>query len=213
MLNSLGGRQKRMKTKKLHDDLHTIEQCFQDNFYVGIVEEFTACYNHWEFRKKEPFREEGIQLPRFGNIFKPKGVGDLGDNLLFINAGEIAKYQVQKILGRKVDLRRVNTNIQFAGQESTLHEDGGADSWTYCVFVQASWHEEFGGPFQIIIEEESTKPFTRGSVHEFLVPYRPNCGVLFRGDHSHRGYAPNHLCPKERMSLAFTYTEVRDRIL
>ncbi len=196
------------RIKELHPDVYTIRKLFEESEYIKVLEEFTARYNHWEFNKREPYRSEGLMgLPRFGNLFKPKW-DLLGPRLQLINAGEIAKYTAQKILRKNLKLGRVNTNIQFAGQESTLHEDGGERQWTLCCFVQRSWNEEFGGPFQILVHEPSTEAFQYGQVHEFLVPFNPNCAVLFRAHHQHRGYAPNNMCPVQRMSVAFTYTEV-----
>lgn len=199
------------RINQLHPNLWKIDEVFKDSYYVTALEEFNAKYNHWEFMKKEAqLGSSGVPgriVPKFGNIYKPKDYM-LGDNLPFIEFGEIAKYTVMKLLKRRVVLSRINTNIQFAGQEASFHEDGGSRQWTLLCFIQSYWDPEWGGPFQVMVEGSEPGGFKSPSVDEFFIPFAPNNGVLFRADYTHRGNAPNIMCPNERLSLAFTYSEL-----
>ncbi len=195
------------KINQIHPNIWGIDEVFNDSYYTKGLEEFNAKWTHWEFMKKETNPGDPMVFPKFGNVYKPKWY-KLGDNLTFIELAEIAKYTVMKLLKRRVVLSRINTNIQFAGQEAAFHEDGGPKQWTLLCFMQTHWEAEWGGPFQILVEGPSPGPLEIPPFEEILVPFAPNKGVLFRGDYMHRGNAPNTLCPTERLSLAFTYTEV-----
>ena len=181
--------------KKLNDSLYIIEELLEDKMFGTLIEEFKATNNSWVFNKKEAGQYHNH--PKFGNLLKQQydahGVGDI---LPLVEVAEVSKYTVMKVLKKRMKLERVNTNIQFAGQHSSLHEDGGKNQWTLCIFVAAKWNEDWGGAFQIFIDGE-----------EFLTPFNPNRAVLFRADHAHKGYAPTHLCPDARLSAAFTYSD------
>ena len=183
------------RIKKLHDCLYTIDEFLEDRMFGTIIEEFNVKNNSWAFNKREMGVDEFH--PKFGNILKQQyDANGVGDILPLVEVAEVSKYTVMKVLKKRMKLERVNTNIQFAGQHSSLHEDGGVNQWTLCIFVGTGWNYQWGGAFQIFIDQE-----------EFLIPFNPNRAVLFRADWSHKGYAPTHMCPDARLSVAFTYSD------
>ena len=180
------------RIKKLHDDLYVIDDILGDTDFFDLLVEFRPEFNNWMFNKQDGFKGG---KPKFGNLNKHT-YGGIGDNLQLIKYAEILKYTAMKLLKKKLHLDRVNTNIQFAGQHSEVHVDGGKNQWTLCVFVSYTWNEEWGGPFHIFIDRE-----------EHLIGFLPNKAVLFRADYGHKGFAPSSTCPEARFSVAFTYTE------
>ena len=181
----------------------------RDDYYV-LMDEFRQQYNPWVFQKKEhlSYKCDGTKIkdrighvpyPKWGSIHKPSSEEGLGDSLPLINIGEKLKYIVQKQLKFNVYLERINTNIQFPGQEGTFHFDGNYHMFTLIVMVCNGWESQWGGDFICVDKEDN---------HE-IVPYRPNRGVLFQADYKHRGSAPNNFAWKERKTIAFTYCDSR----
>jgi len=173
--------------------------------YHLILDEFRPHFNSWGFIKKDqdmPINpgEDVIHYPKWGQIIKNKGGEQgIGDNLLFIKYAEILKYTVvQKLLRKNVELKRINTNIQFPQQEGTMHLDSGHNGWTLLLFVSPYWNPQWGGEFQVQSDD----------MKMHYVAYNANCGALINGNLLHRGAAPNHFAPIERISLAFTYKEI-----
>ncbi len=182
--------------------------------YFALLEEFRPEFNHWAFNKREhhSYNLDGIRIrnkvghipyPTWGSLIKASNrkaeqVNGLGDNLVLINIGEKLKYKASKEIGRRLKMVRVNTNIQFPGQEGTFHYDGGSNAYTMIVMVTEGWEAQWGGDFVCIGEDN----FTTVSV-----PYRPNYGVLFQANYKHRGSAPNQFSWLERKTVAFTYKE------
>lgn len=165
-----------------------------DDFFT-LNDEFNSHYNTWRFTKCDG----GPDHPHMGCIAKPIAEHDtIGDNLTLIKYGSILKYQCQEILQRKLKLSRVNTNIQFFGQESSFHTDGLNTSWTLNLFVNTHWQTEWGGQFIII----------NGPCEYHYETYIPNNAVLFPAHLDHMGHAPNVLCKVPRMTVAYTYKEL-----
>jgi hypothetical protein len=190
---------------KRSQGIYTMETVFKPDFFCEILDEFQPKYNSWIFDKKEVYHlaanETNLQTsvyPAWGSLYKYddfSGKNGIGNNLKFIKASFIVQTYAEKTLGRKLKLERINTNIQFPGQESTFHCDGSSDEWTFLVFIHYFWKTEWGGEFICQTDEQSY----------IGIPYLPNNGVLFRADLEHRGSAPNNLCVTERKSLAFTF--------
>ena len=81
---------------------------------------------------------------------------------------------------------RINTNIQFHGQDSAFHTDddyfvdnADARCWTCVVFSEYDWDATWGGQIEIQTEENSED--------YIALPFSPNCAVLFDGSLEHRG--------------------------
>ena len=105
-------------------------------------------------------------------------------------------------------LIRINTNIQFHGQDSAFHTDDDyfvdnpdARCWTCVVFSEYDWDATWGGQIEIQTEENSED--------YIALPFSPNCAVLFDGSLEHRGLVyPNRFAQCERKTLAFLFEEV-----
>lgn len=199
-----------MKYEQLDNDVYLIEQVFDKSTWQSLRDEFHPQFNNWIFSKKEftmlPESEQSgttSKYPTWGCVYKPTSTTldeglqhiRLGDNLNFLHAGSTLKLHAEKMLQRRLDLFRINTNIQFFGQESTFHKDGHDTDWSFLVFMNNMWDSLWGGAFDIH--------------RRHSIPYIPNNGILFRASLLHKGSAPNRLCPIERTSIAFTYEEVR----
>jgi hypothetical protein len=162
------------------------------------MDEFNSAYNPWIFEKVEPSPEGSPRsTTRFGFLPKPSPQG-IGDNPCFLAASSTLKPLIQRVLRKPLSLSRINTNLQFPGQEATFHTDGGANLWTCVLFTSYEWKTDWGG--ELIIRDENSSYLG--------IPYLPNTAVVFRASLPHRGSAPNFLCPTVRKSLAFTYEEV-----
>ena len=183
-----------MKVKIISDKIYSLSNVLSiDNFYK-IEDEFN--YNPWIFNKKEI--EEGDHHPICGTLQKVDYGKNIGDNLVLINIGSILKFNIENILQKNIELKRINTNIQFFGQNSSFHEDGFNGSWTLVLFCSHHWNTSWGGEF-VVQNTDSDYSY---------VPYIPNNGVLIPGQLQHIGMPPNRLCTVPRLSIAFTYQEV-----
>lgn len=176
-----------MKFEQVNENLYCIDSFFSDSDFYKAFEEFTPYYNSWIFNKSEGNSD---QDPVIGYIDKISS-HTLGENLQLINLGITAKYSCQKILGRNLTLERVNTNIQFFGQESSLHVDGPDKFWSLVIFMSPFWSSEWGGEFVM-------------SGHN--ISYISNRAVLFKANKMHKGSAPNRYCVHPRLSLAFLFS-------
>lgn len=158
--------------------------------------EFNSAYNNWSFKKNDG----GYGHPPRGCLRKPPAkIDTLGDNPLLIKYGSHLKYKCEKILRSRLLFYRVNTNIQFFGQESSFHTDGEEHerSWTLNIFACTDWETPWGGQFVI---QDELGDYTYHS-------YIPNEAVLFKGHLPHMGHAPNVLCKIPRLTVAYTYRE------
>lgn len=182
-----------MKVLKRADNIFHLKDIYQPEYFVGLVEEFDPrLTGGWIFSKRE-----SKTAPYFGET-KDTANNGIGINLKLIDAATIAKLHVEHIVKQRLTLTRVNTNIQFFGQDSEFHIDNGdcgIPGWTFLVFADTGWNTEWGGEFTICDSS--------GNYHS--IPFIPNCGALFPVHYEHRGLAPNRLCLKERKSLAFMF--------
>lgn len=184
-----------MKFKVKEKNIYLLEDVYEINYYYALLEEFDFFHNAWIFNKRE-----NKNSPRFGLLADTYGPG-MGINHKLIDAGVIAKFHAKKILKRNLNFIRVNTNIQFFGQESDFHIDSEHDHakiWSMVMFMAESWDVSWGGELIIQCYDKN-----------YLgIPFIPNCGVLFNGTMPHKGSAPNRFCNFERKSLAFLFEEL-----
>ncbi len=186
--------------KKIDRNLYYIDELLTEDDYISIMEEFIPIHNNIQFIKKDSGSSDrvrpgmGLTYPKWGEIIKNCDGQGIGDNITLIRVGEIIKYQLQKIIKRKVSLHRINTNIQFPLQEGTFHTDGGQNCWSVVLFVCAMWDPQWGGDFICLSDGDYIS-----------LPYKPNGGVILNAAMHHRGSAPNYFAPIERVSVAWTY--------
>lgn len=177
--------------------MHRIKNVLPVDDFLTLNEEFESAHNNWAFTKNDG----GYNHPIRGCLRKPLSNYDtIGDNLTFIKYGSHLKYKCEKLLNRKLLLYRVNTNIQFFGQESSFHQDGEESErcWTLNIFACTNWETDWGGQF-VVMDESGEYIY-----HSYI----PNDAVLFRGHLPHMGHAPNVLCKIPRLTVAYTYREV-----
>lgn len=173
-----------------------VEDVLSCKDFVEINDEFKPLNNHWSFTKTENYG----QSPVFGHLAETRGEFSLGNCQKFIEVGSKINLVGQKILGRPTQLVRINTNIQFTGQESNFHVDSSPEMrwWTFVLFANMSWNTEWGG--ELIVNT---------SGHDYMgLPFLPNCGAFFDGSLPHKGSAPNRLCITHRQSVAFSLQEL-----
>ena len=183
-----------MKFKLLSDKIYAVKSILSNLEFNQVIDEFN--HNQWVFDKKELI--EDATYPIRGSLKKNNSdLKSLGDNYTFIKIGSKLKYKVSKLLHRNVELIRINTNIQFFGQESSFHKDGDDGSWTLVLFCNFNWNSTWGGEFVVRNLENDY----------FYVAFIPNNGVLIPGWLDHTGMAPNRLSNQPRISLAFTFQE------
>jgi hypothetical protein len=191
-----------MNYSQLSDEVFWVKQIYSEDYFQTISEEFDLRYNHVAFTKREILGQ-----PCFGTLqdtatyFSGSASNNnLGWNYKFIDASIRARLYVQKILKRNVKLSRVNTNLQFFGQESDWHtdyvEDGNA--WSFVIYVNQSWDLTWDGQF--VVETNDGEYINVSPI--------PNTGVLFNAKLEHRGGAPNRFAMDSRWSIAFLFEEV-----
>lgn len=180
-----------MKFVKLADDIYRLKEVLSVSDFFCINNEFNAHYNNWIFTKTD-----NENLPHFGCLQEPKASHNtVGDNLTLIKYGTLLKYQCQKIIKHNLTLTRINTNIQFFGQEASFHIDGYS-GWTLVLFVNPKWNMDWGG--ELVINTDKNNYLYAGFI--------PNDGILFPANLSHKGFAPNVLSKRPRKTVAFTYS-------
>jgi hypothetical protein len=185
-------------TLRYVDNIYQIKNILPTHDFLTLSEEFNSGYNTWKFNKYEVFDDD--DHPVRGCIQKPSSIRNdtLGDNLNLIKYGSILKFSCEKIIKNRLSLIRINTNIQFFGQESSFHKDGFEGSWTLNLFMNPNWDTSWGGEF-VVQDKEGDY---------FYYPYIPNNAILFPGDLEHMGHAPNVLSKNPRFTIAFTYQEL-----
>ena len=179
------------------DNIFHIKNILSPNDFHSIFDEFDSVTSLWRFTKKEKY--DPADHPFHGCIHKPLADFDnIGDNLAFIKQATNLKLVCEKYIGKRLELHRINTNIQFFGQDGSFHKDGYEGSWTLNLFARNYWETNWGGMFCLQNEEG-----------EYIYyPYIPNNAVLFPGYLEHMGHAPNRLCKFPRFTIAFTYQEL-----
>lgn len=192
-----------MQYSQLSEEVFWVKDIYPDDYFQSIGEEFNPRYNHICFDKREV-----IGQPCFGTINDTAVFGsgraynnNLGWNYKLIDASIRARIYAQKILRKNLKLSRVNTNLQFFGQESDWHTDAGSSdptAWSFVVYVNQEWNLTWDGQFVLQTYDG-----------EYInVSPIPNTGVLFNSKLEHRGGAPNRFCMDPRLSLAFIFEEV-----
>ena len=185
-----------MKWYEKSKNIFFIEDVLSNKDYDELYDEFNPQYNHWVFNKSENHGNS----PLFGNLVDSRDEFSIGVNFQMINIGTKINFLAKKILKRNLEMVRINTNIQFFGQESDFHVDCGEDQnwWTFLVFLSDGWDTTWGGEF---IVQTNDRDYIG-------LPFIPNCGVLFDSKLSHKGSAPNRFCIRERKSVAFAFEEL-----
>jgi hypothetical protein len=188
----------KFNTTKINEFFYKFDNILPLDMFYRAQEEFFPRYTNWNYKKEETLIPEELDsfYPQRMSICKVNG-DTLGWSLPLIEVGTRVKLISEHTLKQKFDLIRVNTNIQSFGQESTYHKDGSEKEWTFLVFLNSDWNAEWGGKFSIQLDDT----FYMG-----ITPL-PNSGILFRGDFFHKGNAPNRLCPIQRWSAAYTFSE------
>ena len=188
-----------MQYKQLSEEVFGVNDIYPSDYFESICEEFDPRYNHICWDKYE---EDG--QPCFGNLHdtsRPRFNNNLGWNYKFIDASIRARLYVQKILKRNLKLMRINTNLQFFGQESDWHtdyDDPENNAWSFVIYVNEEWNLTWDGQFVV-----------QASSGEYInVSPIPNSGVLFNAKLEHRGGAPNRFAMGYRRSVAFLFEEV-----
>ena len=95
---------------------------------------------------------------------------------------------------------KVYANFNLHGDYQFAHEDG--DVWTVLVFVNASWHEDWGGEL-LLYDGTFAADNDRGFA--YAINPRPGRMVIFDGRIKHRGGVPSKFCLEPRISLAIKF--------
>lgn len=194
--------------EKLDKDIYLLDNFFTIDEFMPLSDELHGMY-HTFMSKREDYA--GKSKPYWMALRKcnPRGSA-LGDNMVFLERSLKIRWAINKILRPdfSFELRRINTNLQWMFQDSSFHLDSYADndkkywSWTFLAFTQTDWNYEWGGDFVCKLDDDTYKS----------IPYVPNRCILFNGDLSHRGSAPNIFADDFRTSVAWTFTSVNHNI-
>jgi hypothetical protein len=112
-----------------------------------------------------------------------------------------AAQELTETQGIKVkQVARVYANFNLHGDYQFAHEDG--DVWTVLVFVNASWHEDWGG--ELLLYDGAFAPATDRGFAYAISPC-PGRMVIFDGRIKHRGGVPSKFCVEPRISLAIKF--------
>ena len=189
-----------MKTIKVNESIYRYKDMLSPTEYYSLFDEFNFRYNNLSIKSGDGTSNKHPRL----SISKPNPKIQvysenprIGDNYVFINLSTRLKLIAEYTIKKKLRLIRINTNIQFAGQDSNFHSDGDVGYWTFLLFNQLEWDSEWGGEFVCCI----------GDDYQY-VPYLPNTGCLFAAHNEHKGCAPTIHCTSFRSSVACTFQEV-----
>ena len=196
-----------MMWEKVGRDIYSHKNILPSAYWNPLQDEFDPTNNNWIFDKNEVHYDSEVKTHCRGFIKKyfaeevlVRGVGSqgIGDNLLFIKIGEYLKTSAKKVIRKPIKLIRINTNIQFLGQESNFHVDGPPDkeTWTLVVFANKDWNVEWGGAF-VRYDDKNNKYDHVAAI--------PNTAALFEATSDHKGMAPTIHAIYPRMTIAFTY--------
>ena len=189
-----------MNIVKVNNEMYRVLDALSLDDFEAINDEFKFKYNHimikWGDGTDNNYPRMGLKKPDYSR--DTYGIGEsLSDNFVFINLGTRLKLVAEHLLKKRFKFARVNTNIQFGGQDSNFHTDGPPNTWTFLLFTQMKWDVEWGGEFVCCID---------GNYH--YIPYLPNTGCLFHSHNDHKGCPPTTQCTSYRTSIAFTFDEV-----
>lgn len=183
------------------DKIFVWDQILNTKHFLNYYQEFNCIHNHWDFSKlvsdtQALDRRDIVELPWFGGLAKPANSQGIGDNLNLLDLSSTLKVIAEHTLKVKLQLLRINTNIQFFGQETLLHQDAKSPGfWSFLIFFNPRWLAEHGGEFTLIRPDNTI----------FSSLPLPNRGILFDAELYHKGCAPNKFCGSPRFSAAFTY--------
>ncbi len=103
--------------------------------------------------------------------------------------------------GLKVkQVAKVYANFNLYGDYQFAHQDG--DVWTALIFVNASWHEDWGGEL-LLYDGTPASPTARG--FSYAISPCPGRLVIFDGNIKHRGGVPSKYCLEPRITLAIKF--------
>ena len=111
---------------------------------------------------------------------------------------ELAKAHALSI----TNVAKVYANFNLYGDYQFAHVDG--DVWTALVFVNASWHEDWGGEL-LLYDGTPASTTTRGFAYA-ITPI-PGRMVIFDGRIKHRGGVPSKYCLEPRISFAIKFSK------
>jgi len=94
----------------------------------------------------------------------------------------------------------IYANFNLHGDHQFAHEDG--DVWTTLVFINASWHEDWGGEL-LLYDGTFAQPTDRGIA--YAISPSPGRIVIFDGKIKHRGGVPSKFCLEPRITLAIKF--------
>ena len=185
------------RSVKLHELVYKFTHVLPQTSFNTVYDEFSPQYNNWFYKTEFQSNDPRIhQHPRRLGLAKPNGVKpSLGWSLPIIDAGVHLQLIANHTLQQQLSLFRINSNIQFFGQESTFHTDGPLHTWSFLLFMNQSWNTEWGGNFILRLNQED---------YISVIP-SPNTGILFPAHLYHKGDAPNRLAMIPRLSIAYTY--------
>ena len=181
-----------MIIKQVSPSVYSIGGLFTHNDMVSISDEFYGFSNSLGVKRDE----YDDTIPPHFCLHKTSRDG-IGDNLKLISQSPKIKLAIKKVLRVPFDihLNRINTNIQFSGQETTFHTDGSGWCWTAVLFTELNWNTNWGGEFVCLTNEGDYA----------YVPYIPGNLVLFDATQEHKGSCPNFSTKNFRSSVAWTY--------
>lgn len=167
----------------------------QPNFLYEL-DMFTQSHNfNWHLTnranvvkwKKFPESEEGTHLFWGSRLFsKEEGqqtVSVIPDSIFDLQNWFMDVYLSQFLENRwYFDIDYVGMNGQSLGMDGTTHKDGPTNEHvTLMYFVNHKWEENWGGPFQLMNENNTVMD---------QIDFTPGRFVFFKSNIPHRGLAP-----------------------
>ncbi|AIX30392.1 hypothetical protein Syn7803US36_204 [Synechococcus phage ACG-2014f] len=195
--------------EKLDKNLYVLDDFFTMDEFMPLHDELHGMY-HTFLRKRE--RYMGGENPYWFALSKndtPNSSPNngLGENMVFLDRATKIRWAINKILRPDFSfyLKRINTNLQWKFQDSSFHLDSYSNEldekywgWTFLACTQTDWDYEWGGEFVCQVADRTYKN----------ISYSPNRCILFNGDCSHRGAAPNIFARDVRTTVAWTFVSV-----
>ena len=128
-----------MRSKKINDSFYRFESLLPEEQFISVADEFNLRYNGLMPKRGETEYNRntlrlGLYKPKYESLYTQTCL-QLGDNHQFLNVATRLKLIAERAINKKLQLRRINTNIQFPGQESGFHIDGDEGVWTFLLFT------------------------------------------------------------------------------